>query len=834
MRQDRRTELRITGMHCASCAQAVERALRGADGVERASVHLLTERATVEHDGRATEDDLIAAVAAAGFGAEPTSVDSGVEEIELEIEGMSCASCAQSVERALAGVDGVESAAVNLATERARVTMTAGTSIETLAAAVRDRGFRAVAIGETSDPSGSDEDVVDRDARTLREAARRMRLGWLSAIPVIGWMIPEMFLGIMWPSPLLFHIGMIALAAFALIIPGRPTLRAGFRALWRRSPSMDTLISLGTGFSLLTGLLAICGLLGWTPPMFNYAGVAAMIMAIHLTGRWIEATAKGRASQAIRRLLKLGARTARILMDDREVEVPIDRVAVGDVMVVRPGEKIPTDGTVVFGSSHVDESLVTGESVPIRREIGDNVVGATINGEGLLRVRATSVGEATFLAQIVRLMNEVQGSKVPIQAFADRVTRVFVPVILVAALVTFVLWLAAPGALGTVAGAAGRMLPWVDASIGPLARAAFAAIAVLVIACPCALGLATPTALMVGSGVGSEHGVLFRSGEAIQTLQRARVVVLDKTGTITVGKPAVTDVASSDGDEADLLRLAGSVEIGSEHPLGRAIVAECEARGIALADPIDFAAVPGKGVRGTIEGREILVGTRAWLGESGIEPSEADDEAWHRLTAEAKTVVGVASARDGFLGAIAIADPVKAGADDAIGELRRLGLTPVMLTGDGRTTADAVARSVGIDRVIADVRPDEKVTAIERLKSEAGGVVMVGDGINDAPALQAADVGIALGTGTDVAIEAADVTLVSGDLDALVRAVLLSRATFRKIRQNLFWAFIYNLIAIPFAVLGLLHPLIAEAAMALSSINVVTNANRLRRVKLRS
>ena len=820
-----RKQLRIEGMHCASCSQSVERALQSVPGVEHATVNLLTEQATVEHDGAVTPSDLFKAVETAGFKA---FVDEGLQSIELQIEGMTCAGCSQAVERALAEVDGVSEVHVNLATERATIRAT-GVDVAVLTDAVRHSGYSATAAAPFS--AIVEEDVADRDQKNLRAAAARMRIAWIAAFPVLGWMIPEMFFGVMWPSPLLFHIGMVALAAIAIFLPGRDTLIGGLRALLHRSPTMDTLIALGTSVSLLSGMLAVFGAIGWMPQTFSYAGIAAMIMAIHLTGRWIEATAKGRASSAIRRLLTLGAKTAIVLQGDEEVETPIDRVQRGDVLVVRPGGKIPTDGVVVSGTSYVDESLATGEPTPVKRSGGDPVIGATINGSGLLQVRATQVGEDTFLAQIIRLMNEVQGSKVPIQAFADRVTRFFVPVILGLAAITFILWLVAPGLLSAAVETLSGILPWVDSSLNPLSRALFAAIAVLVIACPCALGLATPTALMVGSGVGGRNGILFRSGAAIQMLREADRIVFDKTGTITVGHPSVTDVIGANVASADVLRLAGSVEVGSEHPIGEAIVDEARERGIEFEALDEFEAVSGKGVQATVGGTRIVVGTRDWLTELGVETGRLTSN-WERLSAEAKTVVGVADVEMGLVGLVAVADRVKPDASEAVETLRSLGLVPVMVTGDSRGTAEAVSRAVGIDEVVAEVLPAEKVAVVERLRNLGSRVVMVGDGINDAPALKAADVGIAIGSGTDIAIEAADVTLVSGDLDSLVRAVRLSRATFRKIRQNLFWAFFYNVVAIPFAVLGLLHPLIAEVAMALSSINVVTNANRLRRVRL--
>jgi len=821
-----RQELKIEGMHCASCAQAVERALLGVEGVERAAVHLLSEEATIVHDRRATAAKLIEAVAAVGYRAHAASAD---RRIDVEIEGMTCASCSSVVERALAQVEGVRSVGVNLATERASIVIDNRLDESVLEEAVRKAGYR---LGRRMGASvAAEEDRLAQDERRAKAAARRMTVAWAFAAPIMGWMIPEMFLGIMWPNPLLFHVGMVVLAAIPLAVAGGPTLQAGYRALIHRAPTMDTLIALGVSVSFLTGILAVLGELGWSARSLDYAGISAMILAIHLTGRWIELTAKGRASQAIRRLMERGAESACVLRDGEEVHLSAAAVELDDVMVVRPGEKIPTDGVVVFGESHLDESLVTGESKPVRRGVGDRVVGATLNGEGLLRVRATNVGETTFLAQIVRMIEQTQQSKVPIQAFADRVTRVFVPVILGVALATLFAWIAFPEALGAVIERAAVLLPWVDADLGSFSRALYAAIAVLVIACPCALGLATPTALMVGSGMGGENGILFRSGAAIQTLQQAQRAVFDKTGTITVGRPGITDIRSGSVGERELLRVAASLEAGSEHPIGRAIAREGEERGLDPSAVEEFAAVAGKGVRGLVDGALVKAGTRDWLAELGYDLGPLAAE-WERLAQEAKTVIGVAREADGVLGLIAIADRVKEGAREAIETLRSIGIQSMLLTGDHVATAEAVAHSVGIERVVADVRPEGKLDVIRSLQADGERVVMVGDGINDAPALKAADVGIAIGTGTDVAMEAADVTLVSGDLDALVRAVRLSRATFGKIRQNLFWAFFYNVFAIPLAVLGVLHPLIAEAAMALSSVNVVANANRLRRVDL--
>ena len=823
-------ELRISGMHCASCSQSVERALTRIDGVHAANVNLLSERATVEADPRISVKVLVRAVEQAGFSAElltatVRSSEADSRSLRLPISGMTCASCAQAVERALLAVPGVEVARVALGTEEALVVLSRPVGKGVLAGAVRGAGYE---VGSRA----SRDDVFERDRKRLAEAKRRARLAWLLAIPVVGWMVPEMFFGLMWPSVLAFHLVMVLLAAPVLLIAGWPTLRAGFRAAARFSPTMDTLIALGTSASFVTGLAAVASEIAGASPILDYAGVSAMIMAFHLTGRLIETSARGRASQAIKRLLTLGAKTARVERGGAEVKTSLDHLLVGDVMVVRPGEKIPTDGVVVGGESHVDESLVTGESMPVARREGDRVIGATINGNGLLRVRATGIGEETFLASVVRMVEEAQGTRVPIQALADRITRVFVPAILGLALLTLVLWLAAPGALGTIMRAASGVLPWVNPTLAPVSLALFAAIAVLVIACPCALGLATPTALMVGTGLGAEVGVLVRSGEAIQILKDATRIVFDKTGTVTEGRPSVTDVVAVDGSEAEILRLAGIVEAGSEHPIGRAIVEAARGRGARLDEVEGFLAEAGKGVVGRVGGEIVRVGSRDWLEASGASFVRVR-ESVERLESEAKTVVGVAADARGLIGLLAVSDRLKEGAPDAIAELRGFGLEPVLLTGDNERTALAVGRAVGIDRVIAEVLPGEKLETIRELQRGGATVAMVGDGINDAPALEGADIGIAIGTGTDIAIETADITLASGELASVVRAVRLSRATFRVIRQNLFWAFFYNLFAIPLAVLGLLHPLIAEAAMALSSVTVVGNANRLRRARAR-
>jgi len=806
----------IRGMTCASCVAHVEHALRGVDGVEDVAVNLATERATLRFDPAAVPmADLVRAVQETGYEV-PT------ETVVLPVGGMTCAACVAHVEEALRGVPGVVSAAVNLATEKATVTFIPGVAgLADFKKAVSEAGYEILDV-----PAGGVAAPAEDEAeRKMRQARFRMRVAWAFTVPIILWMLPEMLWGVMWPNHTLFNLGMILLALPVLFWVGRRTYRSGLSAVLHGFANMDTLISLGTGVSFLTGPASFFF------PVANYAGVAAMIMAFHLTGRYVEETAKGRASQAIRKLLELGAKTARVVRDGIEVEVPIEAVQVGDVMVVRPGEKIPTDGVVLEGESAVDESMATGESMPVEKRPGDEVIGATVNQEGLLWVRATRVGRDTFLAQVIRLVEEAQGSKVPIQAFADRVTAVFVPVVLGIALLTLIAWLAFPNLMRTLV-TAGSFLPWVNPNLGTVTLAIISTVAVLVIACPCALGLATPTALMVGSGMGAERGILIRSGEAIQTLKDVRVVVFDKTGTLTKGRPEVTDVVPADGvDGRELLRLAGSAERGSEHPLGRAVVERAEALEIPLEDPTQFVARRGRGVVAAVDGKRVVVGSSRLMEEEGVDLTPMA-ETLRRLEEEAKTVVLVAA--DGrLLGTIAIADTLKEDARVAVEALHRMGIRTAMVTGDNRRTARAVAERLGIDDVLAEVLPEGKVAAVREIQERFGTVAFVGDGINDAPALKGANVGIALGTGTDIAIEAGDVTLVRGELSRVVEAVHLSRATFRKIRQNLFWAFFYNVVMIPLAVVGWMHPVLAEIAMATSSVSVVTNANTLRRVDIR-
>ena len=839
----RERTLEVGGMHCASCSSAVERALRDLPEVDSAAVNLLTGQARVTLRDAISDDRLVAAVTSAGYDASvqaPTATEEASESVRLRIGGMHCASCASAVEQVLRKTAGVASATVNPATSIAEITLdgTAEPMVEHLVDAVSNAGYTATheRPGALSSPARADHTTEE-----LASTRRRTIIAWIAAVPIIGWMIPEMFLGIMWPSPLAFHLGMVVLAAPALFAAGWPTLRAGFHSLLRGRPTMDALIALGTCASFATGIVAVAAQLQLAPQLLNYAGVSAMIMAFHLTGRYIEALAKGRASQAIRRLVTLQARTARILQDGREVEIDIQSVTVGDVMVIRPGERVPTDGVVVSGESHVDESIVTGEGMPVRRALGDPVIGATILQESTLHVRATAVGEKTFLAQVIRLVEEAQATKVPIQTFADRVTAVFVPLVLLIASGTLALWLVYPQGMSALIARASGVLPWANAALSPLSLALFASVAVLVIACPCALGLATPTALMVASGKGAQNGILFRSGEALQTLHEVTVMAFDKTGTLTEGQPGVARmvaVAEADGpqlQEEDVLLTAASVEQASEHPIGRAIVREAKHLGRGLLPVERFKMIPGRGVVGVVDGRRTIVGRPDLLTEEGIGIGPAGGIA-RDLEQRQQTVIFVGQEDRGLLGLIAVSDRIRPEATVALDALRKLGIRPVMLTGDNRHTAGAIASALGIatQDVHAELLPADKVEILRSLSLGGSRTAMVGDGINDAPALAAADVGLAIGTGTDVAIEAAGVTLVHGNLNAAVDAVRLARAAFRKIRQNLFWAFFYNVVAIPLAILGLLHPLIAEAAMAASSVNVVLNSVRLRRLSLRT
>lgn len=818
--------IKIEGMSCVSCAQTIEKSLQKVKGVKKANVNFTTEKAVIEYDDQeAIIEHLRKAVEDVGYSVTQKAAEPN--KVILKIEGMTCASCAQTIEKALNRTEGVKDANVNVATEKATIEYDPNVlTVRQLEKVVSGTGY---SVGKTAIRKGEEEkreeEKIDQDLKKIARDKKLMSWAWGLTIPIIILMLFEMFDWWIIPGYPWVILGLATPVMFGM---GWGTLRGAYKAVAHGNTNMDVLIAMGTIASYITGPVQLLGM-----PIASYSGVAAMIMAFHLTGRYMETMAKGRASQAIKKLLQLGAKTARLIIDGQEKEVPIEEVQVGDIMLVKPGEKIPTDGKVISGESAVDESMATGESMPVGKKIGDEVIGSTINQRGVLKVESTKVGNDTFLAQVIKMVEECQGSKVPIQEFADKVTSYFVPAVLVIASLTFLLWLLLPGPMNAVLIWASSFIPWVTPGIGSISLAILATVAVLVIACPCALGLATPTALMVGSGMGAENGVLIRNGEAIQTMKDIRAVVFDKTGTITKGAPEVTDAVPVEKvKEEELLILAASLEANSEHPLAEAIIKKAKEKNLKLKEVTEFEAITGKGVRATIDGEKALIGNQSLMQEFGVDYSVLQ-KILEELEDEAKTAILVAS--DGkLLGTIAVADTLKDDSIDAIKNLRELGMKTVMLTGDNQRTADAIANSVGIDRIVAEVLPQDKVREIKKLQSEYDGhVAMVGDGINDAPALKQANVGIAIGTGTDIAIESSDITLVRGNLSGVVTAVKLSKATFSKIKQNLFWAFFYNTIAIPVAILGLLHPIIAEAAMAFSSVNVVTNSLRLRKAKIK-
>lgn len=810
----------IEGMHCASCSSNLEKAFAATRGVSKAAVNLATAKAYLEYDpDMVSEEELLKVVEKTGFKAERERELPFVKTI-FAINGMNCASCAAGLEATLKNFSGVESASVNFATEKAHVSYDPSlTSAEKIAALIKEAGFEALGEAEQSTATGLAEGE-DRDEKMVRQAAKRM---WLAAGFAGVLMILMVFkmLGVHIPG--YFTISVL-LAFPSVFIAGWPTHRGTFNALKRFSANMDTLVTLG---SLLPYLLS---LLNYFYPLTTFVEMAASIMALHLVGRYLETRAKGRASQAIKKLLTMGAKTARIIDEEgQEKDVPLEELKVGQVMLIKPGEKIPTDGVVLEGDSSIDESMATGESMPVTKRAGSEVIGATINGQGLLKVKATKVGKDTFLSQVIKLVEEAQGSKVPIQEFADRVTGYFVPTVIVIAIAAFTSWLVfSDFHLHLVRS---LDLPWTNVQAPVLTLAFMAATAVLVISCPCALGLATPTALMVGSGMGAEQGILIRSGEAIQTMKDIKVIAFDKTGTLTKGEPAVTDFVTFAGfEQSATLGLAASLEAASEHPLAAAIVERAKKDNLTTSPVSQFQAITGQGAEGLVDGKKVLAGNRRLMEANNINLSQAEENL--KSFEEAGKSLAIIAVDGALAGLFAVADTLKDEAIQAIGELKNLGLKTAMITGDNKVTAEAIARSIGINEVVAEVLPEGKVDAVKKLQQEHGMVAMVGDGINDAPALKQSNVGIAIGTGTDVAIEVADITLVSGNLGLVISAIKLSRATFTKIRQNYFWAWFYNGVAIPVAFLGLLHPIIGAGAMALSSLNVVLNSLRLKKINL--
>ncbi|MDR0225569.1 MAG: heavy metal translocating P-type ATPase [Burkholderiaceae bacterium] len=812
-------DLPVQGMTCASCVGRVERALRKLPGVEEAAVNLATEKASIRFAGAADLPAAIAAIEKAGYEVPQSGV-------ELEVEGMTCASCVGRVERALKKVPGVQSASVNLATERAQVQWAGAGDVAALVAAVQKAGYEArplQAAGAGVAP-GAEDETRQRQAQERESLRRSLIVAAVFALPVFvlemgGHMVPAFhhWVGQTVGTQNSWYLQCV-LAAIVLFGPGLRFFRKGIPALLRGAPDMNSLVAVGTSAAFAYSLVATFAP-GWLPAgtVNVYYEASAVIVALILLGRFLEARAKGNTSEAIRRLVQLQAKTARVRREGSVLEVDIAAVRAGDIVEVRPGERIPVDGEVIEGSSFVDESMISGEPVPVEKTAGAELVGGTVNQNGALAFRATKVGADTLLAQIIRMVEQAQGSKLPIQALVDQVTMWFVPAVMAVALLTFGAWLV-----------------W-----GPSPALSFAlvnAVAVLIIACPCAMGLATPTSIMVGTGRAAQMGVLLRKGEALQTLKDARVVAVDKTGTLTRGRPELTDLVLAPGFEGErrrVLALVAAVEDRSEHPIARAIVDAARAEDLGLGVVDRFESVTGFGVRADVDGVRVEIGADRFMRELGLQVDTLADEA-ARLGDEGKTPLYAAV--DGRLAAmIAVADPIKDSTPAAIAALHGLGLKVAMITGDNRRTAEAIARQLGIDEVVAEVLPGGKVDAVRRLKASHGTLAYVGDGINDAPALAEADVGLAIGTGTDIAIEAADVVLMSGDLGGVPNAIALSKATMANIRQNLFWAFAYNVALIPVAA-GLLYPVngtllspvFAAGAMALSSVFVLSNALRLR------
>ena len=810
----KRIQVGVQGMTCANCVVRVERALTKADGVGEANVNLATERARIDYDPQATDlTTLLAAIESSGY--EPIT-----DEVGLAVQGMTCANCVARVERALRKADGVLGASVNLATERATVRFlpTAVTTTQ-LKAVVRDAGYQV--LEEDVERGLVDQESEARD-RELRKLRRDLFLAAIFAAPLLLFVMLPMFIpglsawiGTRVPERTIF-LASFALASVVQFGPGRRFYRPGWASLRHGSPDMNSLVMIGT--SAAYGYSVVATFLPQLLPagtVHVYYEASAAIITLILVGRYLEAIAKGRTSEAIKKLVSLQAKSARIVRAGAELEIPIDEVIPGDEVLVRPGEKIPVDGDVLEGSSYVDESMVTGEPVPVQKLEGAAVVGGTINKTGAFRFRATKVGAQTVLAQIIRMVEAAQGSKPRIQALADRVVGVFVPVVMAIATTTFVLWMI----------------------FGPQPALTFAlvnTVAVLIIACPCAMGLATPTSIMVGTGKAAEMGVLFRKGDALQSLQEARVVALDKTGTLTKGRPELTDFVVQPGfDRARVLRQVAAVEAHSEHPIAESIARAANDEGLELPAVVGFEAKPGFGAEGTVDGVLVHVGADRFMHRLGHDTSMFGAEAG-RLADEGKTPLYAAIGGE-LAAVIAVADPIKTSTPEALHKLHDMGLRVAMITGDNARTAQAIARQLGIDEVLAEVLPGGKVDAVKRLQLQGHKVAFVGDGINDAPALAQADVGLAIGTGTDIAIESADVILMSGDLRGIPNAVALSRSTLNNIRQNLFWAFIYNIILIPLAAGALypgfgvlLSPILAAAAMGLSSVFVISNALRLR------
>jgi Cu+-exporting ATPase len=804
---------KVEGMTCAACSAAVERVTKKLDGVESANVNLATEKLNIEFDEeKLSEKEIMAAVEKAGYKAH---LDTTTKVIS--VEGMTCASCSAAVERVTRKLEGVEESNVNLATEKLSIKFDSSkVRMSDIKKAIEKAGYK---VKEEEVVIDSDQEKKEGEIRSLKtrlivSAIFTIPLFYIAMGPMIGLPIPNII------SPEIHPLNFALVQMFLtipVIIYGYKFYTVGFRTLIKRNPNMDSLIAIGTSSAFIYGIYSTI-MIGKGHPSHAhnlYFESAGVIITLITFGKYLEAVSKGKTSEAIKKLMGLSPKTAIIIREGKEIEIPIDEVEVGDIILVRPGERMPVDGEVVEGNTSVDESMLTGESIPIEKNIGDKIIGASINKNGTIKYKATKVGKDTVLAQIIKLVEDAQGSKAPIAKMADIISGYFVPIVLVLGIISALAW-------------------YIAGEGGVFALTIF--ISVLVIACPCALGLATPTAIMVGTGKGAEYGVLIKSGEALETAHKVGTIIFDKTGTITEGKPIVTDIITKDIEEEELLQLAASSEKGSEHPLGEAIVNKAEEMKLEFKNLDHFKAIPGHGIEVKIEDRDIILGNRKLMMDREVSLEDLEAQS-NRLAEEGKTPMYIAI-DGGLKGIIAVADTVKENSKKAIDKLHDMGIEVAMITGDNERTAQAIGKQMGIDRILAEVLPEDKANEVKKLQDEGKIVAMVGDGINDAPALVQAEVGIAIGTGTDVAMESAEIVLMKSDLMDVVTAIQLSKSTIRNIKQNLFWAFGYNTLGIPIA-MGLLHifggpllnPMIAGAAMSLSSVSVVTNALRLKKFK---
>ncbi|XMB29042.1 heavy metal translocating P-type ATPase [Paenibacillus sp. BR2-3] len=793
-------------MTCAACANRIEKGLKKLDGVQEANVNFAMERATVTFNpGQLSLKNVEEQIEKLGYGTVKESVD-------FQLMGMTCAACAAKIEKTLNKMPGVSSATVNFAMEKAHVEYNPlDVTISDMQQRVQKLGYKAVLSEEQQ------MDPAELRKREIKGQQRKLIISSVLSFPLLWSMVSHIsFMSWIWTPDLFMNPWFqFLLATPVQFYIGAQFYVGAYKALRNKSANMDVLVALGTSAAYFYSLYLT---IDWVirgadvhhgPDM--YYETSAVLITLVILGKLFESLAKGRTSEAIKTLMGLQAKTALVIRDNQEVSIPIEEVIVGDLIIVKPGEKIPVDGEVVEGYSSVDESMLTGESIPVGKNAGDQVIGATINKNGVLKIQATKIGKETALAQIIKIVEEAQGSKAPIQRVADVISGIFVPIVVGISVITFIVW-------------------YFLVSPGNIAEALENAIAVLVIACPCALGLATPTSIMAGSGRAAEWGILFKGGEHLESTHKINAIILDKTGTITKGKPELTDVRAVGMEEKDFLRLVGSAEKNSEHPLADAIVSGIRNKGIELSSAEEFESIPGFGIRAVIEGKEILAGTRKLMAKYEVDSKDALN-AMSALEEEGKTAMLIAIDRV-YAGMVAVADTIKETSSEAVARLEQMGIEVIMITGDNERTAQAIAKQVGIRNVLAEILPEGKAEEVKKLQAQGKRVAMVGDGINDAPALAMADIGMAIGTGTDVAMEAADVTLIRGELTSIPDAIYMSRKTMTNIRQNLFWALAYNTLGIPIAAIGLLAPWVAGAAMALSSVSVVLNALRLQRVKM--